>query len=166
MCSSDLFTAVAQREHALELPAHALPRAPVPPDGLEPIVFPHRAGVVGYHNLVELRVAEGTLTRGPCAVWFRLRHPLVAGEAPGAIERVAVAADSGNGISAELDFKRWIFVNSDLTINLLRPARGEWICIDARTLLGPAGGGVAEARIFDAEGLIGRSAQSPHVRAR
>ena len=160
------FTAVAQREHEIELPAHALPQTPVPPDGLEPIVFPHRAGVVGYHDLVELRVAEGTLTRGPCAVWFRLRHPLLAGEAPGAIERVAVAADSGNGISAELDFKRYIFVNSDLTINLLRPARGEWICIDARTLLGPAGGGIAEARIFDAQGLIGRSTQSLHVRAR
>jgi len=160
------FTAVAQREHEIELPAHALPPAPRPFADIEPTVFPHRAGVVGYHDLVELRVAEGTLTRGPCATWFRLRHPLVAGEAPGPLERVAVAADSGNGISALLDFKRYLFVNSDLTINLLRPAQGEWICIDARTLLGPAGGGIAEARIFDGAGLIGRSTQSLHVRAR
>ena len=160
------FTAVAQREHAVELPAHELPPAPTPPEALEPSVFPHRAGVVGYHDLVELRVAAGTLTRGPCATWFRLRHPLVAGEAPGALERVAVAADSGNGISAVLDFRRYVFVNSDLTINLLRPARGEWVCVDARTLLGPAGGGLAEARIFDCFGLIGRSTQSLHVRAR
>jgi hypothetical protein len=160
------FTAVAQREHEIELPAQAPPQPPRPPQELEPIVFPHRAGVVGYHDLVELRVAEGTLTRGPCAVWFRLQHPLLEGEAPGSIERVAVAADSGNGISAVLDFKRYVFVNSDLTINLLRPARGEWICIDARTLLGPAGGGLAEARIFDTFGLIGRSTQSLHVRAR
>ena len=160
------FTAVAQREHEIELPAQAPPPAPRPPQELEPIAFPHRVGVVGYHDLVELRVAEGKLTRGPCAVWFRLRHPLLAGEAPGPIERVAVAADSGNGISAVLDFKRYLFVNSDLTINLLRPARGEWICIDARTLLGPAGGGLAEARIFDTFGLIGRSTQSLHVRAR
>ncbi|HKI65073.1 MAG TPA: thioesterase family protein [Burkholderiales bacterium] len=160
------FTAVAQREHEIELPAHALPLAPRPPGDIEPIVFPHRAGVVGYHDLVELRVAEGTLTRGPCAVWFRLRFPLLEGEIPGAIERVAVAADSGNGISALLDFRRYLFVNSDLTINLLRPAQGEWICIDARTLLGPAGGGIAEARLFDRSGLIGRSTQSLHVRAR
>jgi Acyl-CoA thioesterase C-terminal domain/Acyl-CoA thioesterase N-terminal domain len=159
-------TAVAQRELALELPAVLLPQAPRPPGELEPIVFPHRAGTIGYHDLVELRVAEGTLTRGPCAVWFRLRHPLVEGEAPGSIERVAVAADSGNGISAVLDFKRYLFVNSDLTINLLRPARGEWICIDARTLLGPGGGGIAEARIFDTSGLIGRSTQSLNVRPR
>ena len=160
------FTAVAQREAPLELPAQALPRAPKAPAELEAVAFPHRAGVTGYHDLVELRVAQGTLTRGPCAVWFRLRHPLVAGETPGALERVAVAADSGNGISAELDFKRWIFVNSDLTINLLRAPEGEWICIDARTLLGPRGGGVAEASVFDERGLVGRSTQSLHVRPR
>ena len=160
------FTAGAQREQALELPAHEWPQAPRPPEELEPVVFPHRAGAVGYHDLVELRVAAGTLTRGPCAAWFRLKHPLVAGEAPGPLERVAVAADSGNGISAVLPFKRYVFVNPDLTINLLRPARGEWICVDARTLLGPGGGGLAEARLFDAFGLIGRSTQSLSVRAR
>ena len=159
-------TAVAQREQEIELPALALPLAPKPPEGLESVVFPHRGGEVGYHDLVELRVAEGTLTRGPCAVWFRMRYPLVGGELPGAIERIAVAADSGNGISAALDFKRYIFVNSDLTINLLRPAEGEWICIDARTLVGPSGGGIAEARIFDTRGLIGRSTQSLNIRAR
>ncbi|MGA8049584.1 MAG: thioesterase family protein [Burkholderiales bacterium] len=159
-------TAVSQREQEIELPALALPHAPKPPEGLESVVFPHRGGEVGYHDLVELRVAEGTLTRGPCAVWFRMRYPLVGGELPGAIERIAVAADSGNGISAALDFKRYIFVNSDLTINLLRPAEGEWICIDARTLVGPSGGGIAEARIFDTRGLIGRSTQSLNIRAR
>lgn len=160
------FTAVAQREQGLELPARELPQAPRAPEEVEPIVFPHRRGIAGYHDLVELRVAAGTLTRGPCATWFRLKHPLVAGEAPGPLERVAVAADSGNGISAELDFRRYVFVNSDLTINLLRPARGEWICLDARTLLGPGGGGLAEARLFDGFGLIGRSTQSLNVRAR
>jgi hypothetical protein len=71
-----------------------------------------------------------------------------------------------NGISAVLDFHRNIFVNSALTINLLRKAEGEWICIDARTLLGPNGGGLAEARIFDALGLIGRSTQSLVIRLR
>ena len=160
------FTAVAQREEAIELPAPPPPQAPRPPEALASVVFPHRGGDVGYHQLVELRVAEGTLTRGPCAVWFRLRHPLVAGEAPGAIERVAVAADSGNGISAVLDFKRYLFLNSDLTINLLRMPQGEWICIDARTLLGPGGGGLAEAQLFDAHGLVGRSTQSLLVRPR
>jgi hypothetical protein len=70
------------------------------------------------------------------------------------------------GISAVLDFKSHLFLNSDLTINLLRMPQGEWICIDARTLLGPHGGGIAEARIFDTYGLIGRSTQSLLVRPR
>ena len=164
------FTALAQREAELQVPqslaGHPPPQAPARPEASPGIEFPHRTGVTGYHDLVEMRTAEGTLLRGPCAIWFRLRYALVEGESPGPLERVAVAADSGNGISAVLDFRHYTFVNSDLTINLLRRAQGEWVCIDARTFIGPAGGGLAEARIFDATGLIGRSTQSLLVRAR
>ncbi len=164
------FTAVAQREAGLaipaELPGHPLPQAPRSLEQSPPAPFLFSSKTTGYHELIEGRIAEGVSFRGPSAVWFRLRHPLVAGEAPSALARVAVAADSGNGISAILDFRRYIFVNSDLSINLLRKARGEWICIDARTLLGPDGGGLAEARIFDTEGLIGRSTQSLAIRLR
>jgi hypothetical protein len=78
---------------------------------------------------------------------------------------VAVAADSGNGISAVLDFARYLFVNSDLTINLLRCPQGEWICVDARTLLAPNGCGLAESQLFDEAGLVGRATQSLAVRA-
>jgi hypothetical protein len=77
-----------------------------------------------------------------------------------------VAADSGNGISAILDITKYVFVNSDLTVNLLRKPEGEWICIDAQTLLGPASGGLAEARIYDTQGLAGRSTQSLALRLR
>jgi hypothetical protein len=164
------FTAVAQREAGLDIPAdlpgHPLPQAPLSVEQSPAAPFLFASKTTGYHDLIEGRVAAGVYFRGPSAVWFRLRHPLVAGEAPGALARVAVAADSGNGISAILDFHRYMFVNSDLTINLLRQARGEWICIDARTLLGPDGGGLSEARIFDADGLIGRSTQSLAIRLR
>ena len=163
-------TAVAQREAALEippgLPGHPLPQAPRPVEESPPARFPFSTTMTGYQDLIESRIAEGVFFRGPSAVWFRMRHPLIAGEEPSALPRVAVAADSGNGISGILDFKRYIFVNSDLTINLLRKAEGDWICIDARTLLGPSGGGVAEARIFDEKGLIGRSTQSLAIRLR
>lgn len=164
------FTAVAQREAGLDIPAglpgHPLPQAPLSVEAAPAAPFLFASKTAGYHDLIEGRIAQGVAFRGPSAVWFRLRHPLVAGEAPGPIERVAVAADSGNGVSAILDFHRYIFVNSDLTINLLRQARGEWVCIDARTLLGPDGGGLSEARLFDAWGLIGRSTQSLAIRLR
>ena len=164
------FTAVAQREAQLEFPAdlpgHPLPQAPRSVEESPPAPFLFASKTIGYHDLIEGRIAQGVAFRGPSAVWFRLRHPVLAGEEPSALERVAVAADSGNGISAILDFHRYIFVNSDLSINLLRQARGEWICIAARTLLGPDGGGLAEARIFDAQGMIGRSTQSLAIRRR
>jgi hypothetical protein len=95
-----------------------------------------------------------------------MRHPLLEGEAPSPYQRVAVAADSGNGISAILDYERYAFVNADLTINLLRRPVGEWVCLDARTCLGPDGGGLAESALYDVHGLIGRATQSLAVRAR
>lgn len=164
-------TALVQRESALALPeglqGHPLPKAPRAPGDSPPGRFPfHSDADIGYSQLVEARVAAGEMFRGPCAVWFRLRHPIVAGEAPLPAERVAVAADSGNGISAILDFRKFLFVNTDLTINLLREARGEWVCLEARTLLGPDSSGLAESRIYDAEGLIGRGTQSLVVRPR
>lgn len=164
------FTAVAQRETELDIPAdlpgHPLPQAPRTVEASPEARFPFSTDTTGYPDLIESRIAEGVFFRGPSAVWFRLRHPLVAAEAPSAMQRVAVAADSGNGISAVLDFRRYVFVNSDLTINLLRKPQGEWICIDARTHVGPRGGGLAEARIFDTLGLVGRSTQSLTIRQR
>lgn len=127
---------------------------------LPPAIFPFASRHVGYADLVETRVAQGNFFQGPCAIWFRLRHPLVEGDQVSAYQRVAVAADSGNGISAILDFQSFRFVNSDLTINLLRRPQGEWICLDARTLLGPNGGGLAESVLYDTQGLIGRATQS------
>ena len=164
-------TALVQRASALALPeglpGHPLPKAPRAPENAPPGRFPFHSDVdIGYSQLVEARVAAGEMFRGPCAVWFRLRHPIVAGEAPLPAERVAVAADSGNGISAILEFRKFLFVNSDLTINLLRQARGEWVCLEARTLLGPDSSGLAESRIYDAQGLIGRATQSLVVRPR
>ncbi|KPK08199.1 MAG: hypothetical protein AMJ64_04110 [Betaproteobacteria bacterium SG8_39] len=164
------FTAVAQRVGEVlipeDLPGHPLPQAPRPVAESIPQRFPWATKLIGYHDLIESRVAQGVMFRGPSAVWMRTRYPLVPGEAPSPLQRVAVAADSGNGTSAVLDFERYVFVNSDLTVNLLRRPQGEWICIDARTLLGPSGGGLAEARIFDETGLVGRSTQSLAIRRR
>ena len=164
------FTALAQREVAVALPealdGHPLPRAPRPVADSAAVRMPFAHRAVGYGDLVETREASGSFFRGRCAAWFRLRRPLVDGETPSPYQRVAVAADSGNGISSVLDWARYSFVNSDLTINLLRRPQGEWICVDACTLLAPNGCGLAESRLFDEAGLIGRATQSLAVRQR
>jgi hypothetical protein len=43
---------------------------------------------------------------------------------------------------------------------------GEWVCLDARTCLGPNGCGLAESTLYDVHGLIGRATQSLAIRAR
>jgi hypothetical protein len=163
-------TALAQRENDVhlpdDLPGHPLPSAPQGPQASPLVSFPFAGRHVGYAELVETRTARGEFFNGPCAIWFRLRYSLLEGETPSVYQRVAVAADSGNGISAILDFQKYSFVNSDLTINLLRRPEGEWICLDARTQLGPNGCGLAESKLFDIHGLVGRAIQSLSIRSR
>ncbi len=164
------FTALMQREEDLPIlegtPGHPPPRAPKPPDECKVVRMPFPGQATGYTDLIENRLAEGRFFNGPSAAWFRMNHPLVKGKTPSPYQRVAVAADSGNGISAALDFSKYIFVNCDLTINLFRRPVGEWICLQSRSLLGGNGCGLAESALYDEQSLIGRATQSLAVRLR
>jgi hypothetical protein len=115
---------------------------------------------VGYHTAMDVRFVAGSfLELGPATVWMRMRHPLVPGEAPSPLCRVLVAADSGNGVSAALDYRRWRFINPDLTVHLLRPPAGDWVALEAATTAA-AGIGLADTALHDERGPIGRSAQA------
>jgi len=116
-----------------------------------------------YHrDAVEHRFVEGTFAEpGPATDWIRLRVPLFPGVEPSPVARVAAAADFGNGISWELSREeRWIFINPDLTIHLSRLPAGEWVCLQSVTHAADDGTGLAESRLFDERGVIGRSLQS------
>jgi hypothetical protein len=164
------FTALMQREDDLPVPegtpGHPPPAAPKPPSECPIVTMNFADGSFGYADLVENRLAAGHFFKGPCAAWFRLNHPLIKGERPSPYQRVAVAADSGNGISASLDFAKYVFLNCDLTINLFRRPEGEWVCLEARSLFGDNGCGLAESALFDERGMIGRATQSLAVSAR
>ncbi|MGW6685840.1 thioesterase family protein [Streptomyces sp. NPDC054961] len=121
----------------------------------------------GYHTAMETRFTEGAFVElGPGTCWMRMKVPLVAGEETRPLDRVLVAADSGNGISSVMDFGRYVFVNGDLTVHLHRHPVGEWACVEARTSVDAAGIGLADARLHDEKGPIGRSAQSLFVAPR
>ena len=81
-----------------------------------------------------------------------MRQPLVAGEEPSPLQRVLVAADSGNGVSATLDWGRYLFINVDLTVHLHRLLAGEWVCLDAITIPEPDGIGLADTALYDERG--------------
>lgn len=119
-----------------------------------------------YGTAMELRFVRGTFFEpGPAAAWMRPTIDLVEGEEISPLQRVLAAADSGNGISMQLDVTRSIFVNVDLHVALIAPPAGEWICLDARTRVDPAGIGLAESIIWDEARLIGRGAQCLFVGA-
>lgn len=127
-----------------------------------PTPSPRGGGIVAYHShATEHRIARGVWGEpGPVVDWVRLRQPVVAGEAPSPLERVAAAADFGNGVSSVLPFPAYAFINPDLTIHLHRLPVGEWVCLDAATLVSPHGVGLAESALWDERGRIGRSVQS------
>jgi hypothetical protein len=127
--------------------------------------FPMLEGEGFGTTALELRRAAGTRP-GPMTVWFRLRRPLVAGEEPSPAQRAAAVADFGNGISAEVDWDRWLFVNTDLTVHLVREPRGEWLALAARTRLDPGGAGLATSVLHDEDGPVGTGAQSLFVSGR
>jgi hypothetical protein len=104
--------------------------------------------------------------QGPGKVWMRLRHPLLPEEQATPLVRAVATADFGNGVSAELPFEDYLFINADLTIHLWRQPRGEWVGLDAQTLLQGGGTGVAESVLHDEHGAIGRAFQTLVVQPR
>jgi hypothetical protein len=151
------------RAAPLEIPPEAMAAAepPPPPDQGTEIEFFPTGEEVGYHSAMDVRfVRGGWLEPGPATVWLRMRQPLVAGERPSPLQRVLVTADVGNGVSASLDFHRYLFINVDLTVHLERMPAGEWICVDAQTLPQPGGNGTAESVLSDEDGRIGRALQT------
>lgn len=115
----------------------------------------------GYLDSMEWRWVQGAVTRpGAAVVWMRQRIPLVEGEEPSGLQRLLTCVDSASGVSAELDPTAWNFLNTELTVHVLRPPVGEWLCLEARTTLGPGSVGIAASVVHDARGVVARSAQA------
>jgi acyl-Coa thioesterase superfamily protein/acyl-CoA thioesterase superfamily protein len=151
------------RTGEVEVPPEAMvaTEPPAPPEQAAEANFFPTGQEHGYHTAMEVRFVSGDFVDpGPATVWLRMRRPLVAGEEPTPLQRTLVVADVGNGVSASLDFRRFLFINVDLTAQLERMPEGEWIGVDAVTLPQPHGVGTAESVLFDRRGRIGRGLQT------
>ena len=115
-----------------------------------------------FHNAAnEHRFVDGNwIDRGPVFVWIRLLVPLLADRPLSPLQRVAAAADFGNGVSGILPWENYTFINPDLTIHLHRPLVSEWVGLRAKTHASSIGVGFAESEVFDRLSRIGRSVQS------
>jgi hypothetical protein len=134
-------------------------------DGAEALEFFPTGESVGWHSAMEIVFARGRfLEPGPATVWMRPRAALVEGEPVSPLQRVLLAADGGNGVSAPLDWENFIFINTDLTVHMLRPPEGEWVCLDSVTHVN--GIGMTDTALWDEHGRVGRAAQTLLVRER
>ena len=137
------------------------------PDAVAPTAEFDPWGGPSYFSATEWRVAAGDfLSPGPATVWMRMNGALVDGEQPSPLTRVLVAADSGNGVSMELSLQTHVFINTELSVHIFREPAGEWVCLDARTRIGPVGSGLATSTLFDNNGRFGVANQALLVRER
>ena len=115
----------------------------------------------GYGASLEWRrITGGLLERGPGSAWARAATELFDGYRWSGLARAVLIADSGNGLSSELDWAQWSFLNVDLDVHLARPLLGEWVLLDAVTQLGAHGSALARSTISDRHGVVGAGLQT------
>ena len=170
ICRANALRVAEIGERVPEPPEGALATGKLPGlDEAEPVRFSldrneDEASFAG--SAMEMRFLDDPWRPGPGRVWMRLRHALVDDRNASPLARLAATADFGNGISASLPFDRFLFINADLHVHLHRQPRGEWIGLDARTLLHHGGTGLAESVLHDLDGPVGRAFQTLVVQPR
>ncbi|MEM9714716.1 MAG: thioesterase family protein [Actinomycetota bacterium] len=126
-----------------------------------PFVFERSLhGLPAFMSGVELRYPPGESNEpGPTTVWMRT-IPLLPDEEMSPFQRICPLADCGNAIGRNADPDQVGFVNPDLTLTLHREPVGEWLGSSSVSHWEPTGIGLADALLFDTEGVVGRACQT------
>lgn len=112
-------------------------------------------------DAVELRPLRGTTEdEGPGLIWVRLRHPVVAGEPTSPSLALMTMSDLGIAVGWQRSPSGAGFINPDVTLQINRPLRGEWVLMASRVHASAAGVGFAETVLSDDDGLFGRVLQT------
>ncbi len=114
----------------------------------------------GYLDATEWRWVSGELGDGRAAVWMRPRVSLVDDEPWSPIPRLMSLVDSASGVASALDPADWLFINTDLTVHVVRRPVGEWLYLEAETMLTSTSVGLATSSVYDEQGLVARTAQA------
>lgn len=112
-------------------------------------------------HAVEIRTVDQSFAKPGVGVsWFRLKVPVVADEEPTPFVRLATLADMSNGNSQALHPSEWLYVNPDITLYAHRLPEGEWIGMRSVAHQHRSGIGLADTRVFDGRGPLGRINQA------
>jgi hypothetical protein len=161
-------TAWAMRTAELDLPDAPASEANDDPQSYEQM-DPNQIAGSGpmYLHATEWRFVSGAfLEPGPAVAWIRTLVALVDGEEDSALTRVLAVADSASGVSGALDFREWLYINTDLSVYLHRMPQGPWIKLDAETTPQPSGVALCSGRLSDRRGPIGTTSQALFISPR
>ena len=112
-------------------------------------------------DAVDLRFVGGSTEEpGPGRTWLRLDHRLMAGEDTSPLVQIAALADLGAAIGWDFSPSGGAYINTDVTLQLLRPPAGEWFYFDAATIGTSHGLAGTHTVISDQRGPLGWVLQS------
>jgi hypothetical protein len=144
------------------VPAITPGRPPPPIPAEHPLPTFPGGHMTGYLHHIDWRYVGvgGFDVPGPAVVWARPTIPLIPGEELSPMCRALLLADSGSGVSSTLDPVKFLFINTDLTVILPRDPVGEWLLLDAVSMIGEQGTGLAETTLSDVHARCGAAVQT------
>jgi hypothetical protein len=140
------------RERAVEIPGFT----EVADQAADPLRLPQRTakaahGQPWFMDAMEARAGDGV-------IWFRLDHAIIEGAGP--LSSVLGPADWTHGIARPVQ-NAVADPNPNLTVQLFRRPRGNWVGVRAQTRWRPAAGlGTGGGILLDLHGEIGRVSMS------
>jgi hypothetical protein len=119
-------------------------------------------------DAVEIRTFDGSFGAHRVGTsWFRLKTRVIRNEPTSPFVTLATLADMSNGNAQMLDPRDWLYVNPDITLYSHRHPHGEWIGMRSYSHQHNTGIGLADTRVFDEDGVLGRINQAqivePHL---
>jgi hypothetical protein len=135
---------------------------PAPPAYALPDTTTGLGSDFGYGASLDWRFVAGRFTQpGPAAAWVRPEFGLLDDDYQlSGLARTVLVADSASGISSELPWGSWTFLNIDLDVHLVRPFEGEWVLMEAMTQVGNQGSALATSVLSDERGRVGGGLQT------
>lgn len=86
--------------------------------------------------------------------WARLAIPVIDDDPPTPLERMAYVADSCSGIGHPFG-QPVSGINADLTLSVVRPCVGEWLCLEGSGWTSELGIGLSQVVMSDERGTVG-----------
>jgi hypothetical protein len=152
----------------VSVPDHAPVRAPLLPlpDALEDVTFREvlfassENTPPGLHSTVSMRPVSSLTESGRGQAWLALPVPVLPGVITSPFMLAALIADFSNGVGQLSLGNNTGMINADINLQLLRLPQGEWIGLDATTLVQANGVGMVLADLHDTGGLFGQVVQT------